>query len=66
MCANEKYEELMLGACEKAVSDGIEGIAFGDLFLEDVRVYRERQLKGRGWSRYSPCGASPLMNWRAR
>jgi diphthamide synthase (EF-2-diphthine--ammonia ligase) len=44
-CANEKYEELMAGACEKAINDGIEGIAFGDLFLEDVRAYRDLRAK---------------------
>ena len=40
-CSNETYEALMAEACAKAVAQGIEGIAFGDLFLEDVRVYRE-------------------------
>ena len=43
-CSNEQYESLMARACAKAVSDGIEGIAFGDLFLEDVRAYREKQM----------------------
>jgi uncharacterized protein (TIGR00290 family) len=44
-CSNEQYESLMAQACAKAVAEGIEGIAFGDLFLEDVRAYREKQLK---------------------
>ena len=44
-CSNEQYESLMAQTCAKAVSEGIEGIAFGDLFLEDVRAYREKQLK---------------------
>jgi uncharacterized protein (TIGR00290 family) len=43
-CSNEKYEALMGETCAKAVADGIEGIAFGDLFLENVRAYRIRQL----------------------
>jgi diphthamide synthase (EF-2-diphthine--ammonia ligase) len=30
------------------VAEGIEGVAFGDLFLEDVRAYREKQMKGTG------------------
>jgi len=47
-CSNEQYESLMAQACAKAVDKGIEGIAFGDLFLEDVRAYRERQLKDTG------------------
>jgi uncharacterized protein (TIGR00290 family) len=45
-CSNEQYESLMAQTCAKAVSEGIEGIAFGDLFLEDVRAYREKQLTG--------------------
>lgn len=44
-CSNEEYEALMAQTCAKAIAEGIEGIAFGDLFLEDVRAYRERQLK---------------------
>jgi len=58
-CANEKYEELMAGACEKAINDGIEGIAFGDLFLEDVRAYREKQLKGTGLAPIFPLWGKP-------
>jgi uncharacterized protein (TIGR00290 family) len=45
-CSNERYESLMAGACAKAVGEGIEGIAFGDLFLEDVRAYRVKQMQG--------------------
>jgi uncharacterized protein (TIGR00290 family) len=47
-CSNKRYESLMAEACTKAVAEGIEGVAFGDLFLEDVRAYRERQMKGTG------------------
>lgn len=47
-CSNEQYEALMVEACSKAIGNGIEGLAFGDLFLEDVRAYREKQLKGTG------------------
>jgi uncharacterized protein (TIGR00290 family) len=43
-CSNEQYEALMSETCAKAIAEGIEGIAFGDLFLEDVRNYRIRQL----------------------
>jgi len=45
-CPNEQYEWLMARACAKAVSQGIEGVAFGDLFLEGVRAYREKQMAG--------------------
>ena len=39
-CSNEQYESLMAQTCARAVSEGIAGVAFGDLFLEDVRAYR--------------------------
>ena len=47
-CSNVEYEAAMSTACERAVSEGIEAIAFGDLFLEDVRRYREERLAGTG------------------
>jgi uncharacterized protein (TIGR00290 family) len=47
-CSNEIYESQMKAACDKAVAEGVEAIAFGDLFLRDVREYRERQLAGTG------------------
>jgi uncharacterized protein (TIGR00290 family) len=43
-CSNEIYEQRMRAACERAVNEGVEAIAFGDLFLADVRAYREQQL----------------------
>lgn len=47
-CSNEVYERAMAAACATAVQRGISGIAFGDLFLEDVRRYREDRLRGTG------------------
>jgi uncharacterized protein (TIGR00290 family) len=47
-CTNQRYESLMAQTCAKAVAEGVEGVAFGDLFLEDVRAYREKQLKDTG------------------
>lgn len=38
----------MRGALERIVSDGATHMAFGDLFLEDVRTYREQRLSGTG------------------
>jgi diphthamide synthase (EF-2-diphthine--ammonia ligase) len=38
----------MAGVCRQAVAQGIEAIAFGDLFLREVRQYRERQLQATG------------------
>jgi uncharacterized protein (TIGR00290 family) len=47
-CSNQDYEDRMRAVCAKARLDGVQGMAFGDLFLEDVRQYRERQLSGSG------------------
>lgn len=47
-CSNEIYEGAMSAACTSAVEQGISAIAFGDLFLEDVRRYREDRLSGTG------------------
>ncbi len=47
-CSNEQYESEMAEACSRAVRMGIERVAFGDLFLKDIREYRERQLQGTG------------------
>ena len=47
-CSNEIYEQAMSAACASAVQQGISAIAFGDLFLEDVRRYREDRLRGTG------------------
>lgn len=58
-CSNEQYELLMAEACAKAVRAGIEGIAFGDLFLEDVRAYREKQLTGTGLEPIFPLWGQP-------
>jgi len=47
-CSNAQYEELMAGVCRRAVVEGIEQVAFGDLYLRDIRAYREKQLAGTG------------------
>ena len=47
-CSNEVYEEAMSRACASAVQHRISGVAFGDLYLEDVRRYREDRLRGTG------------------
>ena len=47
-CSNEQYETRMREVCARAVREGIQAIAFGDLFLADIRAYRERQLSGTG------------------
>jgi uncharacterized protein (TIGR00290 family) len=47
-CPNEVYEEAMRAAVQRAVAAGFTHVAFGDLFLEDVRRYREERLAGTG------------------
>ena len=46
--SNDVYETRMAEAVERARSEGVTHIAFGDLFLEDIRDYRERKLAGTG------------------
>jgi uncharacterized protein (TIGR00290 family) len=47
-CPNEVYERAMAAAVQKAVGEGFTHVAFGDLFLEDIRRYREERLAGTG------------------
>ncbi len=47
-CSNLEYEERMRAVCQRATTEGITTIAFGDLFLQDIRDYRVRQLQGSG------------------
>jgi uncharacterized protein (TIGR00290 family) len=47
-CPNEVYEQAMGAAVARAVAEGFTHVAFGDLFLEDVRRYREDRLAGTG------------------
>jgi uncharacterized protein (TIGR00290 family) len=47
-CVNATYEERMEGALTTPPLDEVPTIAFGDLFLEDVRAYRETRLAGAG------------------
>src|ERR1700733_11768480 len=52
-CSNEIYEQRMSEVCQRAVDEHVDAMAFGDLFLQDVRVYREKQLE--------PTGIEPLF-----
>ena len=47
-CPNEVYERAMAAAVRRAVEEGFTHVAFGDLFLEDIRRYREERLAGTG------------------
>jgi uncharacterized protein (TIGR00290 family) len=56
-CPNETYESAMAEAMAQARSEGVHHVIFGDLFLEDIRAYREKQL--------AACGMTPVFPvWR--
>lgn len=56
-CRNEIYEQAMGEAMARARAEGISRVIFGDLFLEDIRAYREKQLAN--------CGMTPVFPlWR--
>jgi uncharacterized protein (TIGR00290 family) len=57
-CSNEQYAALMSEVIARAVREGVTHVAFGDLFLEDVRDYRIRQLEGTGVSPLFPIWSS--------
>lgn len=58
-CTNEAYEARMREAMERARREGVAHVAFGDLYLEDIRRYRERALAGTGIEPLFPlwCGS---------
>jgi len=58
-CSNEEYETRMSAACARAVREGFTGIAFGDLFLEDIRAYRIAKLAGTGLEPIFPVWGIP-------
>jgi uncharacterized protein (TIGR00290 family) len=58
-CSNTDYENLLRPVCQRAVAEGITAIAFGDLFLQDIRDYRERQLAGTGLTPIFPLWQIP-------
>jgi uncharacterized protein (TIGR00290 family) len=47
-CPNETYEAVMGAFVARQVAEGVQAMAFGDLFLEDIRRYRETKLAGTG------------------
>ena len=58
-CPNEMYEAAMRQAMARALADGFTHVAFGDLFLEDVRRYREDRLAGSGLTPLFPLWGLP-------
>jgi uncharacterized protein (TIGR00290 family) len=58
-CSNETYERAMGAALAAARADGITHVAFGDLFLVDIRRYREDKLAGTGIAPLFPLWGRP-------
>ncbi|WP_277673778.1 diphthine--ammonia ligase [Piscibacillus halophilus] len=64
-CPNEKYEQIMSKVMEEAIQDGMTHVAFGDIFLEDLKKYREQNLEGLSIQPIFPlwgCATPELMN----
>ncbi len=61
-CPNGLYERRMAAAVASARRSGVEFVVFGDLYLEDVRRYRERMLEGSGLSPLFPLWLSPTSS----
>jgi uncharacterized protein (TIGR00290 family) len=67
-CTNEECDRRMGAAVERMRADGVQAMAFGDLYLEDVRAYRVRMLDGTGieplfplWGRPTPALAREMV-----
>jgi len=58
-CSNEQYEARMHEAIERAKREHVDQIAFGDLFLEDVRAYRIKMMQGTGIEPIFPVWTTP-------
>jgi diphthamide synthase (EF-2-diphthine--ammonia ligase) len=68
-CTNEDYQRCMLGAIQAAREAGVHAVAFGDLFLADVRAYRESNMAGTGLGTLFPLwladsGKSTAQLWQ--
>ena len=58
-CSNEQYEAAMAAACVRAVAEGIDAIAFGDLFLKTSAPIAKPELAGTGLEPIFPCWHIP-------
>src|ERR1044071_6221153 len=58
-CSNVEYEQRMAAALARAREEGITHVAFGDLFLQEIRDYRIRQLAGTGIEPLFPLWGGP-------
>jgi uncharacterized protein (TIGR00290 family) len=64
-CPNAAYEAAMEKALAGARTQGVAAVAFGDLFLEDVRRYREQRLAGSGIAPLFPLWGRPTRELAA-
>ena len=64
-CSDEVYREKMSGAIERAREEDVRQMIFGDLFLEDVRAYREAQLSDSGIAARFPLWGRPTAELAA-
>jgi len=61
-CSNAQYEEAMAAAVARATAAGVTAMAFGDLFLEDIRAYRVAKLAGTGIEAIFPIWGIPTAH----
>jgi len=61
-CSNEQYELRMSALCDRALRANVDAMAFGDLFLADIRAYREKQLKGTALKLLFPLWQTPTAD----
>jgi uncharacterized protein (TIGR00290 family) len=61
-CSNADYERAMIEAMDDARRHGVDAIAFGDLFLEDIRRYREEKLAPTGIEPIFPLWGAPTAD----
>lgn len=64
-CSDDIYKETMEAVIAEVRSSGVEAMAFGDLFLADVRAYREAQLAGTGLEPIFPLWGRPTAELAA-
>ena len=58
-CSDSEYKTIMADFIDQVKSQGIDTIAFGDLFLEEIRSYREESLAGTGITPLFPLWGIP-------
>ena len=61
-CPNDVYEARMVTAMADATAAGVSHVVFGDLFLEEVRAYREQTLRGSGITPLFPLWGRPTKD----